>query len=190
MVAGTSDSVLPCGCTQSRETDTHGACFNADRTHRFAWWRRWANEGLLVAIMLNPSTADENVADPTITRVVNFAKDWGLGGVEVVNAFSLRSTDPEVLHVHASTGALDPFGTLRNADTDAHIAAAIERAEILMVGWGVHLMKRPMLYRVRELRTIVDDRPAHAWDVTKHGAPKHPLYVHSDAMPVRYVWPT
>jgi len=36
-------------------------------------------------IGLNPSTADENENDPTITRCINFAKSWGYGGVCVTN---------------------------------------------------------------------------------------------------------
>ena len=31
----------------------------------------------ILFIMLNPSTADADVDDPTIRRVVNFAKSWG-----------------------------------------------------------------------------------------------------------------
>ena len=40
-------------------------------------------------IGLNPSTADENENDPTITRCINFAKSWGYGSVCVTNLFAL-----------------------------------------------------------------------------------------------------
>jgi len=35
-------------------------------------------------IGLNPSTANEEVDDPTIRRCVNYAKDWGYGGFMMV----------------------------------------------------------------------------------------------------------
>lgn len=47
--------------------------------------------------MLNPSTADENVDDPTIRRCINFAKDWGYGGMYVGNLFAFRTAYPKEL---------------------------------------------------------------------------------------------
>ena len=51
---------------------------------------------LILFIGLNPSTADETKNDPTIRRCINFAKDWGYGGVMIANlfAFCLLYTSP------------------------------------------------------------------------------------------------
>lgn len=52
--------------------------FNKDRTHRYALQRKWGKgERHILFIGLNPSRADETFNDPTITRCINFAKDWG-----------------------------------------------------------------------------------------------------------------
>jgi len=42
-------------------------------------------------IMLNPSTADDQVDDPTIRRCIGFSRAWGFGAMNVVNLFALRS---------------------------------------------------------------------------------------------------
>ena len=52
---------------------------------------------LILFIGLNPSTADETKNDPTIRRCINFAKDWGYGGVMIANLFAFRSTSPEIM---------------------------------------------------------------------------------------------
>lgn len=47
--------------------------------------------------MLNPSTADAEIDDPTITRCIGFAKSWGFGGLMVGNLWAYRATDPKEL---------------------------------------------------------------------------------------------
>ena len=47
--------------------------------------------------MLNPSTADDKEDDNTIIRCINFANDWGYGGLMVGNLFTYRTTYPKEL---------------------------------------------------------------------------------------------
>ncbi|GAC1394036.1 MAG: hypothetical protein NVSMB31_14000 [Vulcanimicrobiaceae bacterium] len=143
---------------------------------------------MLTVCMLNPSTADENTADPTITRVVGFATDAGMGGVEVVNAFSLRSTDPTHLLLAVAPHALDALYRLRDERTDAHIRSAIERSSSSVLGWGAHLSKKPLSYRVRELQRIFGDSHVYAWERTKNGHPKHPLYIARSTQVTPWIW--
>lgn len=72
-----------------------GANLSECRRYRFSLWRIW-DEALPYALFigLNPSTADETANDPTITRCINFAKDWGYGGIYMANLFAYRATDP------------------------------------------------------------------------------------------------
>ena len=44
--------------------------------------------------MYNPSTADKKNNDPTITRIINYSKLWGFGGLYVGNIFCNISTKP------------------------------------------------------------------------------------------------
>ena len=54
------------------------------RQYRYALWRKWADGPQVLFVMLNPSTADESVDDPTIRRCISFAKAWGFdcNGIE------------------------------------------------------------------------------------------------------------
>lgn len=127
--------------------------------------------------MLNPSTADETEPDATITRCILRAKRLGYGGLEVVNIFALRSTDPEVLYGHA-----DPVGP----ENDKHIVAvcdtALETGGQIILGWGKHgVIGR----RGEAVRRMLDDRQinTYALVINKDGSPKHPLYIALDLEP-------
>jgi hypothetical protein len=132
-----------CGCLTAIGRTWSGACFGfgepgAARTHRYTLWRRWDERPPLVAVMLNPSTADESVLDPTLRRVRGYAQAWGYGGFVIGNAFALRSTDPKGL-------LADPYGAVGGWN-DAHLRAlrALAAQSRLMVGWGSNLTKRAM----------------------------------------------
>lgn len=67
--------------------------------YRYALSRVWDTEKSLVLwVMLNPSTADAELDDPTIRRCIQFSKDWGFGGMLVGNLYAFRSTDKRVLY--------------------------------------------------------------------------------------------
>lgn len=140
------------------------------RYHLARWW----NGGSMlpaVFVMLNPSTADAMIDDPTIRRCVGFAQAWGLGGVVVVNLFAFRATDPTQLPSDAAT-AIGP-------DNDEHlrevIATAAEAGAPLIAAWGAH----PSADRARVEHVASFDGFARAecLGMTKSGAPRHPLYV-------------
>ena len=62
------------------------AVFSPDGTRRYRLDRHVAvpgewHHGRALWVMLNPSTADESVDDPTIRRVVGFSRAWGLADV-------------------------------------------------------------------------------------------------------------
>jgi hypothetical protein len=48
-------------------------------------------------IGLNPSTATEDVVDPTVHRCLLDARRWGCGGLFMMNINPLRSTNPDVM---------------------------------------------------------------------------------------------
>ncbi|MDH4189091.1 MAG: DUF1643 domain-containing protein, partial [Betaproteobacteria bacterium] len=61
-------------------TSPSGASFSACRRWRYLLWRRWDAAGPTANfLMLNPSTADEAVLDPTCTRARVYAERWGYG---------------------------------------------------------------------------------------------------------------
>jgi hypothetical protein len=141
--------------------------------YRYTLHRRWARGAGVRRVcfcLLNPSTADARVLDPTLTRCLGFARRWGFGAMEVVNVFALRSTDPAGLRKVA-----DPVG----AGNDRAIVRAATRAELVVVGWGNHGSLGGRSDAVRALLGAagVDVR---SWGLTGAGEPRHPLYLRAD----------
>ncbi len=150
-----------------------GATFSRDRRYRYHLWRRWDRSLPAVAFcMLNPSTADERVEDPTIRRCVGFARDWGYGAVEIVNLFALRATDPRALG-----RSRDPVGP-RN---DAYVLEVASRLSIV-IAWGAHGRLRE---RGRDMLELLSPRSRLlALGRTRVGEPRHPLYLRRDVRPI------
>lgn len=153
-----------------------GAVFSDCDAYRYRLWRTWdARKPPLVFCMLNPSTATAEQDDPTIARCTERARRLGYGGLEVINLFGLRSTDPKALYGHA-----DPVGP----DNDSAILSAAERGN-LICAWGNHGKLRGRDKAVLKLLRIAG-LPALALKVSKDGHPSHPLYLPYDLEPVVY----
>lgn len=122
-------------------------------------------------IMLNPSTADAFKDDRTICRCMEFAKREGLGGIEVVNLYALRTTKPEHLLDHP-----DPEGP----DNSNAWALSLYHDQVGMVvaGWGASVGSSKMdgLPESRALKAYAGP-PMHCLGVNADGSPKHPLYL-------------
>lgn len=145
-----------------------GAKFSKDRLHRLCLSRSWErNKPSVAFIGLNPSTADENLDDPTIRRCVNFAQSWGAGTLFMVNLFSLYATDPNVMMNHRSP----------NIDENNKWLLEIARqSEIVVAAWGNHGSHQSRDSDVMEKLGWVGVE-AKCLGFNKDGSPKHPLYV-------------
>lgn len=125
--------------------------------------------------MLNPSTADEYVLDPTVRRCVYFAQRWGYESLIVGNLFALRSTDPAALYGHP-----DPVGP----ENDQYLEQMTREAVFVVAAWGVHgALCRRGGEVARRLATI---RPLYCLGRTQDGHPRHPLYMRAETKPVVY----
>lgn len=145
---------------------TGGAVISDNQLYRYRLWRVWDTKLPTVTwIMLNPSTADGKEDDPTIRRSIGFAEDWGCGGIEVVNLFAYRSTDPKRL-----LQVPDPVGRENN---DYIISSP---KDLTVAAWGSWAGAREDLAkRVREVRKLVEDRAIFCLGRTASGDPKHPV---------------
>lgn len=107
---------------------SQGARFSSDRAHRLGLWRRWGEGGYALWIMLNPSLADDQLDDQTITNVLTITHRAGLRAVEVVNLFSLVEPD---------SGRLSGAADLVHADVDvSDVKDVATDAERVVVAWG------------------------------------------------------
>lgn len=140
----------------------HTAC--AVRMRRIAW------------LMLNPSTADCTVNDPTIKQVMAFSMIWGFDAAEVVNLFAWRATDPRELRK-----AADPIGP----KNDGWIADTVNGCELLICAWGAHPMARA---RAAQILPHIQT-PMMCLGTTKTGMPWHPLYRPHDLKPKNWSMP-
>ncbi|ACT50912.1 DUF1643 domain-containing protein [Methylovorus glucosotrophus] len=126
-------------------------------------------------IMLNPSTADAEIDDPTIRRCRSFANAWDCDGIVVANLYALRATNPKELWLHP-----DPVGP----DNDAYLRELAKHHETIVCAWGAKA--RPD--RVEAVREIFSGRLHRLMclGVTKKGAPRHPLYIRRDQQLVEW----
>lgn len=151
-----------------------------DGRYRYKLERVWDDaEPLALFVMLNPSTADAEVDDPTIRRCIGFARRWGYGGVLVGNLYAYRATRPSELD-----DADDPIGR-RNEEA---LYELVRRAGLIVAAWGAQPARGGYVWREGSIANgPLYERVVWALGLTKAGHPKHPLYVPGDAELVR--WP-
>ncbi|SIT38591.1 conserved hypothetical protein [Paraburkholderia piptadeniae] len=114
-------------------------------------------------VMLNPSTADGTLDDPTIRRCRGFAKLWDCNGLAVVNLYALRSADPAALWSHP-----DPVGP----DNDDYLWNFARECGDVVCAWG----SRAKPDRAVRVACILTDAGARlrCLCMTKDGAPTSP----------------
>lgn len=172
----------------SLSSGERSALLNARQTHRYSLripfgepllpledphtgFRSW--ESAVLFVMLNPSTADHAVDDPTIRRCKAFAIAWGFRQLRVCNLFSLRSPDPSVLKK-------DP-----SAEGDPVNISCIRRealcANFVVAAWGARGTLRGRAEEV--CQTALGGIRVHHLGLTSSGEPRHPLYLRADTQP-------
>lgn len=150
-----------------------GAVFSPCGKYRNSLTREWDSAmPKLVFIMLNPSTATDEVDDPTVAGCMKRGRMWGYGSLTVLNLFQYRSTDPKALRQID-----DPVGPasarwllLGGADAAMTVAA-----------WGNHGttkgIERSRCCEVIAFLCGTLGRALHALRLTQAGQPEHPLYI-------------
>jgi len=147
------------------------AKFSKDGKHRFSLSRTWDEEkGKVVFIGLNPSTANEENDDPTIRRVTRFAKDWGYGGIVMINLFTMITPYPKELDPNRFTDLADWI-----------IREESQKCNKVICAWGSF-----KIAKMRGLEVMTWLGECYALQINRDGSPKHPLYVKADIEIVRY----
>jgi hypothetical protein len=146
----------------------NGATLSECGNFRYRLWRIWAPEAPHVLwVMLNPSTADATVDDPTIRKCIAFAKRWECGGIEVVNLYAFRATDPADLKACQYRVGPRNFETLR--------AMLANHAGPVVAAWGAHA--QASVAEWFRVEALLAGKPLYRLRRNKDGTPGHPLYI-------------
>ena len=145
--------------------------------YRYSLKRVWEpKKQKIIFILLNPSTATELRNDPTVERCERRARELGFGSFLVCNIFAWRDTNPKKMKL-----AIDPIGEHNNKA----ILEGCHWANRLICAWGAH---GSHLNRSDEVLAIMKEIPKTLYHLglTKHGLPKHPLYISYKQKPL--IW--
>jgi hypothetical protein len=158
--------------------------FSPCRQYRYTLLHRWDElfeRRRAIFICLNPSTADENQLDPTLTRIRSFSQRLGANEFLMLNIFAYRATDPQDM-----MAVEDPVGS----ENDAQIAQAIKDAYALnhgqldiVCGWGNHGLHMNRQASCLDLLTEFRQLPnlhIRCLGTNANQTPKHPLYIAAD----------
>lgn len=143
-------------------------------TYRYELRRTWdPSKPTLLAICCNPSIAGSLRDDATCRLLYSRADRLGCGGLRLLNAFALRSTDPRALKQAADAGR-NPVGP----ENDALILAAIEehKSDRLLLAWGGDARLLDRGRAVADMALRIHGRP-ECLGVTAGGEPRHPLRI-------------
>lgn len=162
-----------------------GATMSDDGVYRYELRRSWplGVQRTVVWVMLNPSTADAIVDDPTIRRVIAISKHLtkGIAPIDcsdlvVVNLFAFRATAPAEL-VRAMRHGADVIGP----DNDRYLAHWLGAEEMTVIAaWGAQAGRSALSLRAEQVARM---RGSAWWclDTTREGHPRHPLYTPAGA---------
>lgn len=139
--------------------------------YRYDMTREWSDGGRTVCwVMLNPSTADADVDDPTTKRCIAFSQREEFDRLVVVNLYAYRTAYPAQLYEQPEA--------LRHGDNNADwIRKHIAGADMVIAAWGnvVRFSRRHTIaHEAHEL-----GKPLRCLGRTKSGAPRHPLYLNA-----------
>lgn len=149
--------------------EDNGATFSECRNYRYALWRIWdAEKPLVMFIGLNPSTANETEADPTIESVKRISRFNGYGGFYMMNCFAYVATKPEDLKHN-------PMSDEWNNNMLTVIAG---KCKDVVFAWGNFKVVTDT-GRNDELIEMFPN--AKTLKKNKNGSPKHPLYCKSES---------
>ena len=147
------------------------------KEYRYLLHRTWMrSEKAVMFLMMNPSTADIDVDDPTVAKCQRYARRWGYGSLFVANTFAYRATDQKRL-----LEVSDPVGP----ENDRHIVAMAKASDLIVLAYG-----RPhqqLLPRGLEVTALLKRRrhELYALRLCKDGTPGHPLYLRDNLLPIR-----
>ena len=149
------------------------ATISDDQIYRYKLSRTWdSTKSTILFIGLNPSIADETIDDPTITRCLNYAKDWGYGTLLMANLFAFRSTYPKDIYLTDN-----PIGN----ENDNYILECVAQSDLVVACLGNNGMYMDRENIIKELIPNL-----YCLQKNKNGTPHHPLRLPRDIRPIPF----
>lgn len=137
------------------------AYFSPDRKYRYQLTRIWHHYlPMAMCIGLNPSTATEDVDDPTISLLCRKLPVLGFGGLKMMNLYGLVTDDPKILFSHPN-----PMG-----DNEKWLQETAHGCQTIIFCWGNFPKAK---YRADRMQQLFPG--SMCFGHTKSGAPWHPL---------------
>lgn len=131
--------------------------------YRYALHRLWDySKPVAMCIGLNPSTANAEENDPTISNLMRILHKNGYGGLYMMNLFALISPNPDDLRA-----CPDPV-----KDNDKWIHTIRPLCDEVIFCWGNF---KQAGYRSKIMVQMYHE--ALCFGKNKNGSPKHPLYL-------------
>jgi len=152
----------------------------AGNCYRYTLIRTWNPElPKMMWVMMNPSTADPMVDDPSVAKCQRLARAWGYGGILVGNTFAYRATDKKRL-----LEVTDPIGPENNK----YLVEMAKEAALVLFAYGQpgHKSLAPRGLEVARMLLAEAGIAPHVLRLSKNGTPCHPLYLPESLRPV--VW--
>lgn len=142
-------------------TEQAGAEFSECGKYRYKLWRIWDKTlPKAMCIGLNPSTANGNKNDPTITNLSKALSKLGYGGFYMMNLFAWISPKPEDLLT-----CPDPLGENENKLKEVEAIC-----DLVIVCWGNFKQADDRIKQV-----LPNYLNAKCFGRNKNGTPMHPL---------------
>lgn len=152
------------------------AHFSPCGRYRYQLGRQWdASKAMVGWCLKNPASATAEEEDRTSQRVIDFSQKWGYGGCIIANPYAWIATNPENVPHHIQL-AIGP----KNGQ---HLQDVGRTCDIVVCGWGPDLPPQVLCWLGGHLR----DANLHFLELTKCGAPKHPLYLRGDLLPKEWL---
>jgi hypothetical protein len=163
-----------------RDEDFRLAVFSLDKIHRYLLTIDWstyaspAHEGKpLMVLAMNPSTADAFQNDPTVRRMIGFAKAWGHSGLIVSNVMSYRSTDPKALPKSLE----EAVGPMNGRWIESYASCA----GMVLAAYGALKGMHAEAAKIAEGHVLLVDKPIYR--LSSKPYPRHPLYARGSDTP-------
>lgn len=137
-----------------------------------------AEQGFILFIGMNPSTADANANDPTIRRELFFANREDFQVLVKCNVMDYRATSPAKLR----EPGIVPCSAMNLPTIERYAAGASK----IICCWGA--LHRSLRHHADVVETMLRAQGRDLWclGLTAGLSPRHPLYVRGDAPLVEF----